>query len=308
MFVINPDQYSLPAYRIGPFTTKDLSQNHSICNNPKKDIESLDNYCKKRFGEYNYTVNGREAIYLALKSYQLKKTDLVTILTTSQNFYISSCVTNEIEKFCKWNREIIPETKLIFVNHEFGYIYPEMEYISSLEIPIIEDCCTTFFSQDSKGKVGKYGDFAVYSFPKFFPIQIGGLLVKNTDITIIGNSIIDQDSKLYIQKVISFYLEKQEDLLVKRSEIYDYALKIFEKMGFTERFANNRLTIPSVLMLNNHKRIKDLPSLKTHFWNHGIQTSIFYGEDAFFLPIHQSLSKTDVDYFAFVVNNLIEKQ
>ncbi len=44
--------------------------------------------------------------------------DVVTILTTSGNFYISSCVTAEIEKFCKWDREITDQTKVIFVNHK----------------------------------------------------------------------------------------------------------------------------------------------------------------------------------------------
>jgi len=141
MFVINPNEFLLPSFGITPFKTEYVAFNHLL----SEDNFALD-YFNNRFGNDNwsYTFNGREAIKIALEKYNLGKDDLVTILTTSENFYISSCVTLEIDAVCKWNREIVPETKLIFVNHEFGYPYPDMERLVSLGLPIIEDCCTTF--------------------------------------------------------------------------------------------------------------------------------------------------------------------
>jgi len=304
MFVIKPDEFLLPAYRISPFRTADVAYNHQL---PKNDWSM--EYFSERFSgmEYVLTINGREAIHLALKIYNLEKHDVVTILTTSQNFYISSCVTREIEKFCKWNREITDKTKIILVNHEFGTVYPDMEKLETLGIPIIEDCCTTFFSQDEQNKVGKYGDFAVYSFPKFFPIQIGGLLVNNKNKQI-SNSAIDKESKLYIQKVLSYHLGSESELLEKRQTIHMYALEQFKKLGFTNFFPINPLQVPSVMMLKNNGIIKDLPALKTHLWNHGIQSSVFYGEDAFFIPSHQNLTKVDIMYFYEVLHNYSKKQ
>ena len=86
MFVLNTDPYSLPCYRIGPFKTCDLARNHSL-------LESnlIDNYLDERFSNkhYKYTFNGREAINLALGYYNLRNNDVVTILTTSGDFYIS---------------------------------------------------------------------------------------------------------------------------------------------------------------------------------------------------------------------------
>lgn len=309
MFVINPDPYSLPAYRIGPFTTKDVSVNYLLNQNADIDISYCQNYIQKRFGQNQFlTINGREAIHLALKTYNLVKEDVVTILTTSQNFYISSCVTREIEKFCKWNREITSETKVVFVNHEFGYIYPEMEYLGSLGLPVIEDCCTTFFSQDGQWKVGKYGDFAFYSFPKFFPIQIGGLLVSNQNKPLGFASSLQPEASQYIQKVLSQYLLLEDNILEKRKAIFDYSIAQFKNLGFTERFERNELTVPTAMMLNNNGIIKDLPALKTHLWNHGIQSSVFYGEDAFFIPCHQSLSEEDIQYFYSVISHFIKNQ
>lgn len=175
MFVNNPDPFLLPSFRISPFKTDYVSFNFNL---PEGDYASA--YFNNRFGEGNwrYTLNGREGIKMSLESYNLDKNDLVTIVTTSGNFYISSCVTQEIETACRWNREICPETKIIFVNHEFGYPYPEMEKLIQTGLPIIEDCCTTFFSQDSSERIGSYGDFAIYSFPKFFPYSWEGYLFQ----------------------------------------------------------------------------------------------------------------------------------
>ncbi|WP_309640430.1 DegT/DnrJ/EryC1/StrS family aminotransferase [Flavobacterium sp.] len=297
MFVVNPDPFLLPTYRISPFRTEDMARNANL---PEDDFAST--YFDNRFGKGNwaYTFNGREAIRLALEHYNLQSNDLVTILTTSENFYISSCVTKEIEAVCQWNREILPETKIIFVNHEFGYPHPDIEKLAATGLPIIEDCCTTFFSQDTAGKLGQYGDFSVYSFPKFFPIQIGGLLVSNGNHPIKNSRELDEKETSYIQNAISNFLKNEAEILQKRKQNWDYAVHQFSKMGFTTRFETQQNIVPSALLLNNNGIIEDLNMLKLFLNQHGIQNSVFYGEDAFFIPIHQSLTKSDLDYFSYV--------
>jgi hypothetical protein len=295
MFVFNPDQYLTPSYRISPFTTADVGRNSKMAAD-----DFAVQYFNSRFGQHQwqYTANGREAIRLALKNYELQATDIVTILTTSQNFYISSCVTSEIESICQWNRELTTETKLIFVNHEFGYPYPNMAELVATGLPIIEDCCTTFFSQDEAGTLGKYGDFSVYSFPKFFPIQIGGLLVSNKNKVVPETIQLTMSEKQYVENVVSYYLRQQMSILKNRKENYDYAVNLFLKLGFTPRFTESKHVIPSVLLLKNNGIIQDLNQLKLALYACGIQNSIFYGEDAFFIPLHQHLSIDDIDYFA----------
>ncbi len=303
MFVLNPDPYSLPTYRIGPFKTDDVGNNAKLSSD-----DFAFHYFNNRFGagKWQYTFNGREAIQIALEKYNLQSTDLVTILTTSQNFYISSCVTKEIESFCQWNREIVPETKLIFVNHEFGYPYPEMEKLVATGLPIIEDCCTTFFSQDQFGKLGQYSDFSVFSFPKFLPLQIGGLLVNNADVAVKESQRLNEKELVYIQNVLSYYLRKDEAILKTRKENWDYAIAKFSKFGLTPRFQHNAMTVPSALVLQNNGTIKDLNQFKTFLYNHGIQNSVFYGEDAFFIPVHQNLTFADLDYFYEVIQFYIQ--
>lgn len=294
MFVVNPDPFLLPTYRISPFKTEHIAQNASL-----KNDDFASTYFDKRFGKNNwiYTFNGREAIHLALEHYNLQPNDLVTILTTSENFYISSCVTKTVETFCHWNREIVAETKLILINHEFGYAYPEMEKVVATGLPIIEDCCTTFFSQDTTGKLGQYGDFSVFSFPKFFPMQFGGLLVANKNLPLQESRLLEKEQIQFIQNTLSFHLKNENQLLKKRHENWDYAVKVFSKLGLTPRFSMNKNTVPSALLLNNNNSIKDLNAFKIYLNNNGIQNSVFYGEDAFFIPSHQNLETTDYDYF-----------
>jgi hypothetical protein len=74
-------------------------------------------------------------------------------------------------------------------------------------------------------------------------------------------------------------------------------------LGFTERFQINDRIVPSALMLSNHAIVKDLNALKVYLNNNGIQNSVFYGEDAFFIPNHQNLSHTEIDYFYEVLQS-----
>lgn len=308
MFFLEPDPYSLPTYRIGTFVTQSITRNN-LLEDSYADLAV--SYFNERFGENNWllTKNGREAMALAMQGLALPKDAVTTILTPSNNFYISGCVTSTIQNYTIWNREKSAATAAYFVNHEFGYLYPEMEQLVAEGLPVIEDCCTTFFSQDEAHKIGLYGNYSVFSFPKFFSIQIGGLLVGNgvalnTDLA--EKISLTANEKLHVLKVVGFELSQKDELLRKRKEVFDYAVKRFEELGFTLRFPKKEGVVPSVLLLNNNGIIKDLNSYRQLFDRHGIQNSVFYGEDAFFMPCHQYLSLTDIDYFQHILQSNLQ--
>lgn len=302
MYIINPDPYSLPSYRIGPFQTRDLSINHSLPNS-----NLIDDYFTKRFGgkDYHYTLNGRTAINLALSHYNLKPTDSVAILTTTENFYISGCVTKEIENFCKWSRKIEADTKLIFVNHEFGYPYKDLHKLKDHNIPIIEDCAHSFFSKDKNNEIGTIGDFVIYSFPKMFPLQVGGLLKSNLPERLETSYRIDDELLVHIRSVLSTYINSKDDIIEKRIYNYKFLRSKIESLGFSERFELEEGVVPGVFMFSTKGQEIDLPELKKYFWAHGIHCSVFYGEEAFYIPVHQGLKKQDLEYFYTVLNNFI---
>src|SRR5262245_38657483 len=224
-FVLSPDKSLLPAYRISPFQTSDIA-----CNRALPLSASIDGYFRQRFigRRFIYSESGRQAIHLALRALQLARQDVVTILTTTGNFYISGCVTHEIEKFCRWSREVEPQTKALLVNHEFGFPYEELRALRRFNVPIIEDAAHAFASNNRDQSAGTVGDFVVYSFPKFFPIQTGGLLVFNERHTI--DEVVPPSTKQYVQKVLSAGIAHVPDAAKKRRENYHALTDLFRRL------------------------------------------------------------------------------
>jgi len=303
MFILSPDPFLMPAYRISPFTTADIRINNCL---PDSDL--INEYLIERFGfgKFVYTLNGRDAINMAISHYDLKEDDVVTILTTSENFYISGCVTKEIEKFCKWSRKMEADTRLIFVNHEFGYPYDDLIKLKEYKLPIIEDCANSFFSKDKNNSIGEVGDFVIYSFPKMFPLQVGGLLVANRKTNSEGENRIAPEMLRHIKNVLSNYINTEKEITNKRINNYNYLKEKFGSLGFVERFNLEPGVIPSVFMFRTDTQNLNLPELKNHFYSHGVQCSIFYGEETFFIPAHQTLTELDMDYFFEIMKSFIK--
>jgi hypothetical protein len=304
MFITDPDRYLLPAYRISPFTTSDIVKNHNL-----PDSRRADDYFEDRFSgdQYCYTLNGREALNIALRQINPGNTDSIAILTTSGNHYISSCVTGEIEKFCTWTRSIVAGTKAVLVNHEFGYPYPDLDKLKATNLPVIEDCAGSFFSEDKDHTIGRRGDYVIYSFPKMFPLQIGGMLVSRSGRLPEQSSALQPGARNYIRNVLSDSLKSERTIIKRRLENYRALRERFGSLGLDERFSLSPGIVPGVFMFRTGKLNLDLPDLKRHFWAHGIQSSVFYGEDAFFIPVHQGLEEGDLDYFREVMKAFIQK-
>jgi len=302
MYVINPDPYLTPTYRISPFTTKDISLNNKL-----KNDNFIDKYFNNRFNKrkFFYTQNARQAIFTALKYYNLKKEDTVTIFTTSNNLYISSCVTDQIEQFCKWSRKIEYTTKVIFINHEFGYPYSDLKFIKKFGFPIIEDCAYSFFSQDENNLISTVGDFVIYSFPKMFPVQFGGLLVINIPKKISVSNFLDNESERYLKNVLSFYIRNGKEIVDKRISNYNILAHEFKNFGFFERFELKNGIAPGVFMFRKNNLRINLNNLKKYFFEHGVQCSVFYGEESFFIPVHQALNDDDIGYFVEIIRKFI---
>lgn len=302
-FEINPYHELMPDYKICPFNTCYLRKNRKL---PAS--EYSDAYFNERFNgrDWIYTLNGREAIHIALSFYHLKRTDYVTILTTSGNTYISGCVTKEIEKFCNWSRKIEQNTKLILVNHEFGYPYLKLNDLKQYNIPIIEDCAHSFFSTDELKNTGTVGDFLILSIPKMFPVQIGGILVSNYSVDFLKQSRINSETKLYLKNVLSYNLVDREVIIKKRLLNYRLFCTKFGDLGLDPYFELRKGTIPGVFLFRADRINIELPKLKEILRSHGIQCSVFYGENAFFLPCHQNLFEEDIDYFVEIIKKFVK--
>ena len=304
--IIYPREDAVPGFRMTPFCRDDLVSSLNLeFDNYDKALGACEAFFNKRHGcekKIAYTMSGRDAIALALQALGLSKTDEIAILTTSGNYYISSCVTKEIEKICCWKRDITSKSKAILVNHEFGYPYKNIEELKQHNLPIIEDCAYSFNSNNVEKTVGLVGDFIVYSFPKFFSMQFGGALVYSNNYCMVED--IPSDLREILLLSLNANLKLIADICDKRNLIYEYYEEKFHgngNNGIMPRFKKEKHYAPGAYLFSIDKKI-DLPKLKDFYYRHGVECSVFYGENAFYLPLHQNIYFEHVDYFMDLFN------
>jgi len=299
-FVLSPDRTVVPSYRISPFRTEDISRNRAVPVSAEADYYFRERFPGKRFV---YCESGRQALGLALHALKLAPEHVVTILTTTGNLYISGCVTREIEKVCRWSRQMEAGTKALLVNHEFGFAYEELRKLREHGLPIIEDAAHAFASNNSEESVSNVGQFTVYSFPKFFPVQFGGLLVCESRSEI--EEPISGPAKRYLQKVLWAQIAALPQTRAKRQENYRALGERVSKFDCSPRFALKPHSVPGVFMFRTPADV-DLPGLKTFMQARGIECSVFYGEQAFFIPVHERLTTSDLDFLAEVYKSFVK--
>ena len=111
----------------------------------------------------------------------------------------------------------------------------------------------------------------------------------------------------YVKNVLSAYIAQRRRDYPKRLSNYESLKNLFNSLGFTERFSLESGTVPGVFMFKTDNYQIDLPELKTYYWAHGVQCSVFYGEEAFFIPVHQALTEQDLTYFYEIMKSFIQK-
>ena len=138
-----------------------------------------------------------------------------------------------------------------------------------------------------------------------FPLQIGGLLVSNLPGRPEIRYKISEGLLRHIKNVLSACIDKKEVIINNRISNYRFLRNQFEQMNAEIRFELTPGTVPAVFMFSTEKLRLDLPELKKYYYAHGVQCSVFYGEDTFFIPLHQSLTEQDMIYFTEVFRSFM---
>ncbi len=174
------------------------------------------------------TSSGTAAIYLALKTLEIKEGEEVILPT-----YVCHSVKDAVilaggtPILCDigdhWVMEpsnveslINKKTRAIIVVHIFGIIAKIKEF-KKFGIPIIEDCCQCFIDKIDKEPIGKEADFVTYSFhaTKCLTTGEGGALTCN------NNKFIQKLSDLYdLVRSISAFSDIQATLGLSQLKVY----------------------------------------------------------------------------------------
>jgi hypothetical protein len=301
-FIIDPEPFRKPCYYISPFHAGFLEENKRIVQQQKVNGKLLDNF----FGKHHYfTRSGKESIFQALCQYKLQPSDEVLIVTTTQNKYISTCVTSQIERICRWSRSMSDHTRLIFINHEFGYICEEVNQYKTYGLPIIEDMAYSLFSgRDTLA--GGQGDFTIYSLPKIFPVQMGGVLRVNNSEALHYAPVLEPAIRKALRSLASHYLQEADSNIAARLHNDAYFRKSIGTVGGTHRFESLSGQVPGAFLF--HLPQIDLDALKVFLQRNGIECSVFYGEDCFYLPLHQMLKDSDINFFILLIEYFIQHE
>jgi hypothetical protein len=110
----------------------------------------------------------------------LDRSDVITVLTTSQERYVALDVSVTSFNFASVARVVTDRTRVIIVIHELGYVdtsFPDRcEEWRARGITVLEDCAHVAGLSVGSAKVGDFGDAALFSLCKVIPARVGGLL------------------------------------------------------------------------------------------------------------------------------------
>ncbi|HUH00384.1 MAG TPA: DegT/DnrJ/EryC1/StrS family aminotransferase [Kofleriaceae bacterium] len=223
---------------------------------------------------------GREALSALLVHLELAGDEAVAVLTTSGSRYISGCVTETIERHGRWTRELESGVRIALVIHEWGFPLAGMaalaEQCADRGIVLIEDCAYALGTYLSGREVGRYGDYALFSLPKFFAIEAGGVLVSAR-----GERLPVGTNEL------ASLVESPAEIIGRRREVWQHYLDVFGSAAYPAAEPG----VPGVFLLRCAERYRDL---KPYLQGQGIEAGFWYGNDYLFLPCHQQMTVADV--------------
>ena len=165
---------------------------------------------EKNFSDYTrakYSLgvgNGTDALYLALSSIFLKKTDKVLLQANAGGFASNACYRLNLNfefidcekksgllSMSELSKKDLSKYKVLIVTHLFGNIHPDIirlrKICNNYKIILIEDCAQAIGSFKNGKHAGLFGDISTFS---FYP-------TKNLGSFGDGGAIITSKKKLY---------------------------------------------------------------------------------------------------------------
>jgi dTDP-4-amino-4,6-dideoxygalactose transaminase len=300
--VVDPDPFYCPKISISPFSNRSISPPI----NKEKEAKCLIGRKLKFSGSITYTESGKQAIAEALASLNLMPNDIISIVTTSKNSYVSKCVTDSIKEYC--NYEVNPKklNSTVYLIHEFGsYFDPEfIQQLTREKHTVINDYAYTLLTILDDPSKFHPGDFSILSFPKHFPINYGGALLSSRIEK--PKSLIPILARNQLLEIIQNETKKRvlRKNIRNRKKNYWMILKQLNPEYFKKFEIGNDDYVPSVLMFRITKEI-DFIEMRAYMNRQGIESSAFFGLPVYFVPIHQNLSRSEMRYISEHLNEFV---
>lgn len=228
------------------------------------------------------------------------------------------------EEFAKKIKQ--DEVKAALVIHYFGFYQRNFDYVLKIckinQKYLIEDCAHAFNSFYRNKKLGRYGDIGFYSIHKFLPTDDGGILLINNNNIEIPAGLKDEISHrtlMILQKSDIKQINKA------RRENFLYLLKRIKQIKGIRAFYNQfpegivPLNFPVLIEKGDRNDIyfkllgeeietvslyhQMIPQIKKEEYpiSHYISNHILN------LPIHQDITRDNIDTILKELRNILEK-
>lgn len=140
-----------------------------------------------------YVTSGRAAIALALRDMGIAGGDRVLVPAFHCTSMIEPVIWASAEPVFyrvrndtsidldDAKRKLSPSARALLVTHYFGFpqdMKPVQDFCNKHNLVLIEDCAHAFFGEHNGQPLGSFGQYAITSAMKFFPIYDGGCLVS----------------------------------------------------------------------------------------------------------------------------------
>ncbi len=305
---LNPLPHMRPSIRISPFVPREWEKLLESKVSAASRTTDRPSFWLDNAHDLKFYASGRSALLACLKHLKLKRSDTVVIVKTTDGPYVSSCVTDTIEKVCRWDIQSQKSKvkgqriKLILVIHEFGFPCPEWKIapFKKKGIPILEDCAYAFGSRVAGSKAGTFGDYALYSLPKYFPVPFGGILAARSAIKHSKLELKTADENLLRQTIHASYphLHRWNKLRRENWNRFNYDLA---PKGFAPYFPLTENIVPGVYVTGVSKKFKG-EQVKRQLTGAGVESTQYYNQGGFYFPAHQFLTIWEKEY---IVRNFV---
>ena len=122
-------------------------------------------------------------------------------------------------------------------------------------------------------------------------MQLGGVLLSRSEV---ANGTTDAEADYILSH--AYCGQKEKNVIIeKRLQNYDYLCKALAPLGIAPFFELTDGVVPGTFLFTWRNDI-DYPNLKEFMQRNGVESSVFYGKNAFFIPMHHNLEKTELDY------------
>lgn len=221
----------------------------------------------------------------------------VSIATTTQSSYLTSCFENLFDKGIGRSKKSTNRWDIFAA--DFGY--QNLEISSSA---IIYDDAWSFDIDVANNFLHSGGMYYISSIPKIIGLPFGAIVLTR-DLTFQNDPALSDNILVKLDNYFSWFLLDYHKFAIKRKENYEILNQLLG-IEFYEFMNSYQTDFPGVGVFGVRRKFDEI-EFKSLLQKNGVRGTSFFGNNAIILPIHQNLSRIELEYIAEVSVSIVKK-